>query len=285
MFVVAIVFATLSLLYAVFDFFGRKSTIKEIRRKAVIWQRFGEAMPSEWINSFCRMSPRSCSSINRGRLYAFQMDVTDDDSVRQSRRLVDAVLKEKNLVLHALINNAGKRGNIFYDDFLRLEDYKEVWDVNMLGVIRVTHAFRDLIKKSRGRIVICNTGILLFALPTYGPYASSKYALHGYTDVIRHELQPYGVEVIELVPGSFETGMQNMEDVFSMIDVVWHRASQELRDEVGVNYDEKAKAFYKHLRSKVLEKDTTWVIDAYYEAIVARRPKLLYRIGWDVIIQ
>ncbi|VDN88202.1 unnamed protein product [Brugia pahangi] len=33
--------------------------------------------------------------------------------------------------------------------------------------------------------------------------------------------------------------------------------------------------------SKFLSKDTAKVIDAYYEAIVARRPKLSYRIGWD----
>ncbi|VBB35326.1 unnamed protein product, partial [Acanthocheilonema viteae] len=91
----------------------------------------------------------SYSSISQGRLQAFRMDVTNDESVRESREIVDRVLKEKNLVLHALVNNAGVQGHFFYDDFLILDDYKEVWDVNTYGVIRVTHTFRDLIKKSR----------------------------------------------------------------------------------------------------------------------------------------
>ncbi|OZC08302.1 hypothetical protein X798_04653 [Onchocerca flexuosa] len=40
----------------------------------------------------------------------------------------------------------------------------------------------------------------------------------------------------------------------------------------------------KELQPKLLKTETTWVIDAYYEAIVAKRPKLLYRIGWDALL-
>lgn len=47
------------------------------------------------------------------------------------------------------MNNAGVRGNQFYDDLLVLEDYKEVWEVNIMGGIRVCQAFKQLIKKSK----------------------------------------------------------------------------------------------------------------------------------------
>lgn len=47
------------------------------------------------------------------------------------------------------MNNAGIRGNHFYDDFLTLDDYKDVFEVNIYGAIRVTQAFKDLIKESR----------------------------------------------------------------------------------------------------------------------------------------
>uniref|UniRef100_A0A915PL39 Uncharacterized protein n=1 Tax=Setaria digitata TaxID=48799 RepID=A0A915PL39_9BILA len=226
----------------------------------------------------------SYGSISQGRLYAFQMDVADDESVRKSRKLVDSVLREKGLVLHALINNAGVRGNLFYDEFLILDDYKEVWDVNMLGVIRVTHTFRDLIKKSRGRIVTCSSGIVSFPAPGNAPYATSKYAIQAYSIVIRHELQPYGVDVIDIVPGDFSTEMQSIERLIKMVDKVWYRASQKKRDEFGKDYHEKAKKFAKNMVQWFVEKDTTWVIDAYYEAIVAKRPRLLHRVGWDLLL-
>ncbi|VDM93421.1 unnamed protein product, partial [Onchocerca ochengi] len=223
------------------------------------------------------------SSINQGRLHAFQMDVTDDESVRKSREIVDVVLKEKNLVFHALVNNAGIRGNLFHDDFLTLDDYKEVLDVNLLGVIRVTKTFRDLIKKSRGRLVICSSATTLFSAPCHSSYCCSKFAVQAYSIVIRHELQPYGVDVIEIAPGYFKTGMGNIEAILQMMDVIWYQASQKLREEYGYDYNEKAKKFIKKLLSKILKTDTTSVIDAYYEAIVAKRPKLLYRIGWDAL--
>ncbi|VBB34898.1 unnamed protein product [Acanthocheilonema viteae] len=226
----------------------------------------------------------SYNSISQGRLYAFQMDVTDDESVRKSREIVDRVLKQKNLVFHALVNNAGVRGNIFYDDFLTLDDYKEVWDVNLCGVIRVTQTFRDLIKKSRGRIVMCSSSAALVCVPGYGPYSSSKCALQAYTDVIRHELGLYGVQVITISPGSFLSGMQETQGIKNMINTVWYRASEDLRDEYGHDYIDKAKVFVNNLQSKMLSKDTTWVINSYYEAIVTRRPKLSSIIGWDALL-
>uniref|UniRef100_A0A1I7VPM0 Oxidoreductase n=1 Tax=Loa loa TaxID=7209 RepID=A0A1I7VPM0_LOALO len=265
MFLFTILFIILPLLlYAIYELLGRKLTSGEIDRKAVLITGCGSGFGRDLVKrclqnglivfAGCRRATsvneleESNSSINQGRLYAFQMDVTDDESVRKSRRIVDNVLREKNLVFHALINNAGVRGNIFYDDFLTLDDYREVWDVNTCGVIRVTQTFRDLIKKSR------------------------------------HELQPYGVNVIEIIPGSFESGMQSSERLIKMLNKVWYRAPQKLRDEYGYNYNDKAKEFTKELQQNIVEKDSTWVIDSYYEAIVAKRPKLLYRIGWDVLI-
>ncbi|EJW73340.1 oxidoreductase [Wuchereria bancrofti] len=223
------------------------------------------------------------------------MDVTDDESVRKSREIVDTVLREKISVRISEMSDSlsdlscpnqqrWSGGNVFYDDFLTVDDYKDVWEVNMCGVIRVTQTFRDLIKKSRGRIVICSSACILFTSPSHGPYASSKFAVHAYTAVLRHELQPYGVDVIEIVPGSFDTGMTILDNVQKMLDTIWYRASQKLRDEYGHNYKEKATKFIKELGPKVWAKDFTCVTNSYYEAIVARRPKLLYQIGWDLLL-
>ncbi|OZC08300.1 hypothetical protein X798_04651 [Onchocerca flexuosa] len=142
-------------------------------------------------------------------------------------------------VFHALVNNAGMIGTFYYNDFLTLDDYKEVWDVNVCGVIRVTQAFRDLIKMSRGRLVICSSATTLFSMPTHGPYCCSKFAVQAYATIMRHELLPYGVDVIEIAPGRFKTGISDLEPILKRDDTVWYRAPQKLRDEFGHDYNDK----------------------------------------------
>lgn len=56
---------------------------------------------------------------------------------------------------------------------------------------------------------------------------------------LRHELLPYGVNVIEIVPGCFKTGISNLEPILKRNDTVWNRAPQKLRDEFGHDYNEK----------------------------------------------
>ncbi|VDK69439.1 unnamed protein product [Litomosoides sigmodontis] len=261
MFLLTVLFVALLLLYMIYGLLDRKLTMSEIDRKAVLITGCGSGFGRDLVGrclqngltvfAGCKFESNlndleeSYGSVSQGGLYAFHMDVTDDESVRKSKKIVDSILQERNLVLHAVINNAGIRGNQFYDDFLVLDDYKEVWDVNVYGVIRVTHAFRSLIKKSR------------------------------------YELEPFGVFVTVLFPGSFQTGLHVTEDLHEMVDVVWNRSSQEIRNEYGNDFNMKAKAFVDKTLSKLLSKDTTRVIDTYYEAIVAKRPKLSYRIGWD----
>ncbi|VIO89768.1 Dehydrogenases, short chain protein 2, isoform a, putative [Brugia malayi] len=297
MFLLVILFTVLPLLYVIYGLLGRKLTIGEIDKKAVLITGCGSGFGRDLVKrclqngltvfAGCQFESniseleKSYSSISKGRLYAFQMDVTDDESVRKSREIVDNVLREKNIVLHSVVNNAGIRGNQFYDDFLLLDDYKEVWEVNTYGAIRVTQAFRSLIKKSSGRIIICCSASTLFPAPTYGPYVSSKCALQAYANIIRYELEPYGVIVVVLFPGTFQTGLHVIQELHRMIDFLWNRSSQEIRNEYGNDFNVKAKAFANEMLSKFLSKDTAKVIDAYYEAIVARRPKLSYRIGWD----
>uniref|UniRef100_A0AAF5PMN9 Oxidoreductase n=1 Tax=Wuchereria bancrofti TaxID=6293 RepID=A0AAF5PMN9_WUCBA len=145
-----------------------------------------------------------------------------------------------------------------------------------------TFYFWTIIKKyGSGRIIICCSASTLFPALAYGPYVSSKCALQAYANIIRYELEPYGAIVVVLFPGSFQTGLHVTQELYLMIDFVWNRSSQEIRNEYGNDFNVKAKAFVNEMLSKLLSKDTAKVINAYYEAIVARRPKFSYRIGWD----
>ncbi|KHN83860.1 Dehydrogenase/reductase SDR family member 9 [Toxocara canis] len=83
------------------------------------------------------------------RLFAFMMDVTSDASVQKGFAFVRKMLKESQKDLHALVSNAGILGNSAFDDFLRVNDYKQVAEVNTFGAIRVIHSFKVLLKSSR----------------------------------------------------------------------------------------------------------------------------------------
>ncbi len=87
--------------------------------------------------------------------------------------------------LWGLVNNAGIAGILAPDDFLRVRDYQDCLDVNSLGAIRVTHAFKPLIKESHGRIVMVSGICGRVVQPYTAAYAMSKYALEGYSDVLR----------------------------------------------------------------------------------------------------
>jgi len=73
------------------------------------------------------------------------------------------------------------------------------------SILAVTQAFRPLVRESAGRIV--NMGSISGppAAPFPGPYAASKFALEALTGSLRIELQPWGVRVAIVEPGSIST--------------------------------------------------------------------------------
>jgi len=86
-----------------------------------------------------------------------------------------------------VINNAGVFGKMGPLEWLRLDDYREVCDVNLYGVIEVTMTFLPLVKKARGRIV--NTASICgrYSFPAITPYCTSKYGVEAFTDGLRFD--------------------------------------------------------------------------------------------------
>jgi NAD(P)-dependent dehydrogenase (short-subunit alcohol dehydrogenase family) len=91
--------------------------------------------------------------------------------------------------LWALVNNAGissaRRGPL---DWVTVEDYKQVMEVNLLGTIRVTKTFLPLIKRTRGRIVNMTSIAGRIAAARMGPYCASKFALEAFSDSLRYTI-------------------------------------------------------------------------------------------------
>jgi NAD(P)-dependent dehydrogenase (short-subunit alcohol dehydrogenase family) len=112
--------------------------------------------------------------------------------------------------LHVAVNNAGivNRGTSWE---LSIDEWRQVLDVNLWGVINGVHAFVPLILATGEEGHVVNTASLAALLPLerLGPYTVAKHGVLGLSDVLRADLvaagAPVGVSVV--MPGLIKTGM------------------------------------------------------------------------------
>ncbi|CAI5439194.1 unnamed protein product [Caenorhabditis angaria] len=216
------------------------------------------------------------------KLDAFLLDVGDDKSCQEAGIYIEKQLAGKPL--HAVVNNAGITGKFLKDDFLDIEEYKKVSDINMFGVIRSTHAVKKLIKKSKGRIVNVVSAAARIALPGLGPYTASKYGVSGFCDVLRQELAPFGVSVHILEPGLFDTPLVAREKIQREIQKAWDEAPNDIREEYGEAFYNESQRGIHSILEKFSSKEISLVVDANFHAMTSKWPRARYQVGWDSIL-
>ncbi len=153
------------------------------------------------------------AALERAGVTPVRMDVTDTESIVRARDEVQRALAGAPLA--GLVNNAGipAAGPL---ELLPLDELRHVLEVNVIGSVAVTQAFLPLLKASRGRIVNISSVAGLSALPFMGPYAASKSALEAISDSLRRELLPFGVAVIVIEPGSFQSSIWNKVEAMDL---------------------------------------------------------------------
>lgn len=140
---------------------------------------------------------------------AIQIDVTNPDSILEAKNIVE---KEQGK-LDILINNAGISGEFPQNaSNTNIKDIQNVFDTNFFGVISVTQAFLELLKKSESpRISNITSGLgslTLHSDPTWkyydfksAAYGTSKTALNAYTIALAFELKDSSFKVNAIDPG------------------------------------------------------------------------------------
>lgn len=135
-------------------------------------------------------------------------DVADEAGVKAGAAQVAQALGKRKLF--GLVNNAGIAvpGPLLYLD---ADDLKRQFEINVIGVHRVTQAFAPLLGADQdrtgapGRIVMISSVGGQNGSPFVGPYAASKFALEGYSQSLRRELMLFGIDVIVIGPGAIAT--------------------------------------------------------------------------------
>jgi len=155
-------------------------------------------------------------------------DVTDHKAIDKAAEMLEDKISEEGL--GGLVNNAGIAvAGPFVD--LDVEAYRQQFEVNVFGLIKVTQAFLPLLGARKnhapvpGKIIQISSVSGRMGMPFVSPYVGSKHALEGITECIRKELLLYGIDVVLIEPGPIKTpiwekSMDPMLDKFK--DSVYH---------------------------------------------------------------
>jgi NADP-dependent 3-hydroxy acid dehydrogenase YdfG len=136
-----------------------------------------------------------------GDAVAIRCDVTHPQDVAA---LPDAV-RDRFGPADVLVNNAGVSGG---GDFQgrALEDLEHIVEVNLLGVLRGTHAFLpEMLERGHGHIVNIASLAGRFATPGAAVYGASKHAVVAFSEALHHEVEDRGVLVTSVNPGFVAT--------------------------------------------------------------------------------
>lgn len=130
-----------------------------------------------------------------------EMDITNEESITAA---VDTILKQEGRI-DVLINNAGYGSYGAVED-ISIEEAKRQFEVNLFGMARITQLVLPAMRKQQsGRIVnISSMGGKIYT-PFGAWYHATKHAVEGWSDCLRLELKPFGIDVVIVEPGGIKT--------------------------------------------------------------------------------
>lgn len=130
-----------------------------------------------------------------------KMDVTDDNSINSA---IEYILKKEGRI-DVLINNAG----IVYSGPLVMHNKLEIekqLETNFFGVVNmVNKIFPVMYKQNKGLIINISSIGGVMGLPFQGAYSASKFAIEGYSESLRLELEKFNIKVVVVRPGDIKT--------------------------------------------------------------------------------
>ncbi|HEY6962031.1 MAG TPA: SDR family oxidoreductase [Gaiellaceae bacterium] len=190
-------------------------------------------------------------------------DVTDAGAVARAAEGVDTLA---GVVLNAGIAIAAPL------EYLPPDELARQLDVNVVGQLRVLQAFLPALRAARGRVVLMGSVGGRSALPFLGAYAMSKFALEAMADSLRLELQPWGIHVAIVEPGTIATPMWTKPQ----------RAFDESAAEAAERYGARIEKF-RRLAAKRSSAGVppVEVAKAVEHALTADPPRTRYLVGRD----
>ena len=197
---------------------------------------------------------------------ALRLDITNEQSITQ----VVQELIEREGRIDVLINNAG------YGYFGAIEDVpildaKHQFEVNIFGLVRITQEVLPYMRAQKSGRIVNLASVAGHVTLAFGAwYNATKYALEAFSDALRMEVKPFGIDVVIIEPGAIRTD-------WGII------AADHLRDvSKGGAYEQDGSRVAEGLRRIYLSKIPTnpaVISRKIAKAAVCRCPRTRYRTG------
>ncbi|MCW2795518.1 oxidoreductase [Nocardioides sp.] len=196
----------------------------------------------------------------------FAMDVTDDASMTTG---IERIIAEQGRI-DVLVNNAGYGSYGAVED-VPIDEARRQFEVNVFGLARLTQLVTPHMREQNtGRIInISSVGAVIYE-PFGAWYHATKYAVEGFSDSLRVELAPFGIDVVIIRPAGILTE--------------WNEISRDSLIETsrGGAYEKQAAGAAKTLKrvdNKLMSSGPRTVAKTIVKAATAHRPKTRYATG------
>ena len=187
------------------------------------------------------------------------LDVTDPTTIASCVAEVSS--------LEILINNAGRNLTMPVID-LDLNKVREIFELNTWAPLAVAQAFLPVLLKSPEPVIAVKSSVAnCTSMPFQGVYSASKAASAKFLDIMRVELEPWNVKVVELRAGLVLTGMLDKvqgtgpklpsNSVFQPVkDLAEHEMAMHAIEKVGAT----AEAWADCVAKSLLQKNPPYIV-------------------------
>jgi NAD(P)-dependent dehydrogenase (short-subunit alcohol dehydrogenase family) len=131
-----------------------------------------------------------------GRLRVRPLDVTDPSTY------------DVPADLRVLVNNAGIDTDYLPVEHANIDDWRRMFETNVFGTVALTAGAIPTLRQNPPSVVCTITSSsIIAAVPFYSAYRASKAAVSASCDSLRVEVAPFGIRVVEILPGPVDTDM------------------------------------------------------------------------------
>lgn len=233
------------------------------------WRVFAGCLPGEDLNAL--------KSRTTDHITIIPIDVTRPELVSAAAESVGQMVGADGLT--ALVNNAGFAASAPME-YVPMDLLRQQFEVNFFGQVSVTQTFLPLIRRaSAGRIINLCSILGRLTTPFSGPYCASKHAMESFTDALRLELAPWGIQVVGIEPGVIKT------PIWKRVLDIMHELGEEFPPDARERY---GRRFAAVQRQMVAIRDTSSppeeVAAVIQMALTARRPRTRYLVGKEAAL-
>jgi NAD(P)-dependent dehydrogenase (short-subunit alcohol dehydrogenase family) len=206
------------------------------------------------------------AALEKDGVRVFGMDVTDEESMTSG---IERIVGETGR-LDVLVNNAGYGSYGAVED-VPIDEARRQFEVNLFGLARLTQLVTPVMRHNGGGRIINISSIGAVIYEPFGAwYHATKFAVEGFSDSLRVELAPFGIDVVIVRPAGIVTE--------------WNTIARDgLRETSrGGAYEQMADSAVRRLASvdnKVMSSGPATVARTIVKAATASHPRARYASG------